>query len=247
LGPQRQPPRRSLVTAGRASFLAAGGSLGSILRARLRRLRGLRGVSGCRAQEGAGQRSRAVLPGSFRFAPEDDQSWLPCLQSHGVVVLQKALQESEVDEAQELIWQWLEGFGSSSEGLAVCRRDAATWTMGDGRWPQDNDATGIVCVRGAGQCLAAWRVRGAETVQRAFAKIWEVEVEQLLTSMDGLILWRPWQQKPSAVSEAWKTRESWLHVDQNVSKRPGLESVQGLVTLTGAHPEHTGGFVCVPG
>ena len=34
---------------------------------------------------------------------------------------------------------------------------------------------------------------------------------------DGLILWRPWQQKPQQVSENWKTRGSWLHVDQNAA------------------------------
>jgi len=139
-----------------------------------------------------------------------------------------------------LLWDWLEGLGTG-----IDRHDATTWTTTDGRWPVDNSSTGVVCTGGAGQSLAAWTVRSAAAVRGAFAAVWGTG--ELITSMDGLILWRPWQQKPAGVAESWRTRGGWLHIDQNVSRRPGREAVQGLVTLTASSPASTGGFVCVPG
>eukprot|EP00435_Cladocopium_sp_Y103_P052994 s441_g16.t2 len=179
---------------------------------------------------------------ALRF-PASDEGWLDGLREHGVVVIEEVLQQAEVQELKDLVWQWLEGYGGRGQ---ISRDDPTTWTMADERWPKDNRSTGIVCVRGAGQALAAWKVRGHPAVQSIFAKHWDVEPEELLTSMDGLILWRPWQQKPQQVLEKWKTRGSWLHVDQNVFKRNELLAVQGLMNLCLADPS-TGGFVCIPG
>ncbi|CAE7420915.1 unnamed protein product [Symbiodinium natans] len=170
--------------------------------------------------------------------------WNEALRQQGVAVLAGAVPPVEREAILNDIWDWLEGVGS---GGAVSRSDPTTWTMSDRRWPRDNMSTGIVCVRGAGQAAGAWRVRGHAAVQSAFAHFWGVEPSQLLTSMDGLILWRPWQQKPAGIAEPWKTRGSWLHADQNVYRRPDLEAIQGLLSLTAADPRKTGGFVCVPG
>lgn len=185
-----------------------------------------------------------ALPGEIRFQPADTGGWREALRHRGMAVLEGVLPQVELQATLEDIWSWLEGVGS---GGAVSRSDSSTWTMGDGRWPKDNMSTGIVCVRGAGQSAGAWRVRGHAAVQAAFARFWDVEPCKLLTSMDGLILWRPWQQKPSGVLESWKTRGSWLHADQNVYRRPELQAIQGLLTITAADPQQTGGFVCVPG
>ena len=183
---------------------------------------------------------RARLPDTFRFCAGDSDAWLPWLREHGVVVLEGALSSVEVERAQELMWAWLE-----KENPGVRRGDPATWTMEDGRWPADNSSTGITCVRGAGQSAAAWTVRASAAVQGAFETIWGTA--SLLSSMDGLILWRPWGEKPSEVREEWRTRGGWLHMDQNLVKRPDLEAVQGLVALSEADPAATGGFVCIPG
>ncbi|CAJ1362220.1 unnamed protein product [Effrenium voratum] len=172
-----------------------------------------------------------------------DTGWPSALEQHGVLVLRGVLSTEEIQELKDLLWQWLEGFGG---GGRVSREDPTTWTMADGRWPTDNSSTGIVCVRGAGQALGAWKVRGHPVVQSIFSTIWGVEAAQLLTSMDGLILWRPWRLKPPQIRESWQTRGNWLHVDQNVSKRPELQAVQGIVSLCPAN-EKSGGFVCVPG
>ena len=52
------------------------------------------------------------------------------------------------------------------------------------------------------------------------SNLWGIVTEAYsrhLVPQDGLILWRPWQKKPQQISESWKTRGCWLHVDQNAS------------------------------
>lgn len=185
--------------------------------------------------------TKGLLPESFRFRA-DDPAFFPWLEERGVAVLVGAVPAAEVAEIQELVWEWLEGLG-------VDRSDPASWKVEGGRWPRDNRSegggTGIVATHGSGQSEAAWRVRVTPAVRRAFELIWGTD--DLLTSMDPLILWRPWQHKPASVTEEWRTRSAWLHMDQNIVRTPGRCLVQGLVALTVADNATTGGFVCVPG
>jgi len=66
--------------------------------------------------------------------------------------------------------------------------------------------------------------------------------DNLLTSFDGISLFRPWKLNPE-----WKTNPSasWLHIDQHPIYRPGLQCVQGLVNLL-PMDETTGGNVLIP-
>eukprot|EP00928_Gymnodinium_smaydae_P064238 TRINITY_DN47633_c0_g1_i1.p1 TRINITY_DN47633_c0_g1~~TRINITY_DN47633_c0_g1_i1.p1 ORF type:complete len:432 (-),score=64.15 TRINITY_DN47633_c0_g1_i1:44-1339(-) len=202
----------------------------------------------------------AALSDDYRFSPHDTSGWKRALHEHGVTVLAGVLSKAEVLYVRDLVWSWLECLpkvknssdvacsSGSSEHVMGIRRDAVdTWTTLDGRWPSDNSQTGIVCSRGAGQSPAAWYVRGHDAVQKTFASIWNVPEHQLLTSMDGVVLWRPWQLKPKMIAEQWRTRGGWLHVDQNVARRPHLEAIQGMMALTSADSSITGGFVCAPG
>ena len=43
----------------------------------------------------------------------------------------------------------------------------------------------------------------------------------------------------------WRTRENWLHWDQNPWRTPDFERVQGMITLS-EHTITSGGFCCVP-
>lgn len=183
-----------------------------------------------------------LLPDSFRFAP-GDAGLVACLEHHGVAVVAGALREGEVHAIQALVWDWLCALG-------VDRYDLNAWQVEEGCWPHDNMSrrhragTGIVASNGAGQSAAAWTARIAPGVRSAFAHVWATD--ELMTSMDGLVLWRPWQQRPSSVSEEWRTESGWLHIDQHILKYPGRLLVQGMLALSDAHPERTGGFICVP-
>ena len=123
------------------------------------------------------------------------------------------------------------------------RDDPHTW--GDDRWPTAVHGA-ILPGHGIGQSAAQWFIRGSSRVQAAFEGVWQTS--DLLTSFDGMSLWRPW-----AVNGDWKTNAgaSWLHVDQHPITRPGFHCVQSVVNLLPTSPS-TGGvralnpFGCAP-
>jgi ectoine hydroxylase-related dioxygenase (phytanoyl-CoA dioxygenase family) len=94
---------------------------------------------------------------------------------------------------------------------------------------------------GIGHSEAQWFLRGVPNVKKAFAKIWDTD--ELLTSFDGVSLWRPWNINPE-----WKTEsgQSWFHIDQHPISKPGKQCIQGLVNLLPTSRE-IGGNVIIPG
>lgn len=51
--------------------------------------------------------------------------------------------------------------------------------------------------------------------------------------------------RPAYNKEEFKTKGSWMHLDQNPILHSGFKAVQGLVSLTD-HTNTSGGFLCVP-
>ena len=64
---------------------------------------------------------------------------------------------------------------------------------------------------------------------QAFKDVWNTE-EQLITSMDTLICWRPWTAA-SAEGAGWQPAVGRLHIDHNPVTRPGKQCVQGMIPL----------------
>jgi len=167
-----------------------------------------------------------------RFAPGSKAS-IDYLDEHGFVVIKNALSEAQSQQAMTLLWDYLEELGTG-----IDRRDMATWT--DDKWPTAVHG-GILPSFGIGHSAAQWFIRDIATVKASFAAVWDTD--DLLTSFDGVALWRPWAHNPQ-----WRTNNgpSWLHIDQHPIGRPGKHCVQGLVNLLPTS-EHTGGNVVVPG
>ena len=113
------------------------------------------------------------------------------LKSKGYVVIAGALNPEEVTTAMNLMWEFLEQTDLPEEVRSGIKRgDPGTW--GDATWP-GNPANGIITAAGAGQSDFQWFVRMRPTVMAAFAAIWEVSVEDLITSFDVFNVFRPWQ------------------------------------------------------
>ena len=165
--------------------------------------------------------------------PAGSQESLDHLESEGYVVIANALSPTEADQALNLTWEYLEGLGTG-----VDRTDVSTW--GDDQWPI-NVHGGIVPSQGIGQSAPQWFIRSAPAVKQAFAAVWDDD--DLLVSFDGMALWRP-----TDVDPAWATDRggAWLHIDQHPISRPGLQCVQGAVTLTATSAD-IGGNIVVPG
>lgn len=155
------------------------------------------------------------------------------LTEHGFVVIKDALTRDQADHALDLTWQYLECLGTG-----IRRDDPATW--GDDRWPVAVHG-GIIPSQGIGHSEAQWFIRSVPAIKQAFAAVWGDD--DLLTSFDGMALWRP-----TSINPEWRTNRggSWLHIDQHPIGRPGFHCVQGLVSLLPTSPE-TGGNVIIPG
>lgn len=156
------------------------------------------------------------------------------LEDHGYVVIKEVLKPDEVEHALKLTWDYLEGLGTG-----IKRHDSGTW--GNDRWPTTVHGD-ILPGHGIGHSAAQWYIRDRVAVKKAFAGIWGNPPGGLLTSFDGMALWRPW-----AINPEWKTQQagSWLHIDQHPIGRPGRQCIQGLVTLLPTSPG-TGGNVVIP-
>ena len=131
-----------------------------------------------------------------RFESGSDES-IEYLEEQGYVDIKNALSSSEAAKTLELLWDYLEGLDTG-----IDRNDVSTW--GDERWPTCAHG-GIMPSYGIGHSEAQWYLRGIPNVKKAFAKIWNTD--ELLTSFDGVSLWRPWNINPD-----WKTEsgQSWF-------------------------------------
>lgn len=168
------------------------------------------------------------------FPLEEADAWLAHLRANGVVRIRGVLGTDDVEQVKSLWWDWLESLGGGA-----ARSDPKTWT--DANFPGLLDK-GFFCTRAGGQSAAAWAIRGNRRVHEAFAKIWGEE--DLITSLDTFIGWRPWWKMPG-VPAGPKPRTEGIHCDQNPHNKRGLRCIQGMVPLRPVTPE-VGGLCVAP-
>lgn len=185
-----------------------------------------------RAATGPAAQSAASVsvPDTPRFEA-GDPALLEYLDEHGYVVVAGVLTDPEVHTAQSLLWKFLSDQGGWMRGRPATWTDESFSRMGQ-RY------RGIINGRGIGQSELSWFVRTRSEVKRVFAQLWQTE--DLLTSFDGINVFRPWHFGFE------KTVGGWFHVDQGRTMPGSMQCVQGFVSLTDQGPS-TGGLVVIPG
>jgi len=172
-----------------------------------------------------------------------DPDMLAHLRREGYVVVKDVVGgewkgEDKLEELTALLWNFLVTATGSWQ-----RGNPTTWHQA--AMPQDvwQPKTGIVEGKGVGQSDFLWAVRMLPRVQEAFARVWGVRTEELITSFDGCNVFLPWTTEQTQN----KTNPMYFHVDQGITLATGQqEAVQGLVSLYDAD-QHTGGLCVVPG
>jgi hypothetical protein len=155
----------------------------------------------------------SALPPSepwYVFDLSDEANWLKQLRSHGFVVIRGVASADQVCAAKDLLWD------------AICDRFGHTVRDDPNTWNFPLNEAGIV--PWLAQSAGAWAVRGWPGVKQAFARIWETE--DLIVSMDCVLLWRPWW-----IDSKWRPSTEGLHLDQNPFNKVTLECIQGMVPL----------------
>ena len=169
----------------------------------------------------------------FNLATEKAEM-LDYLSKYGYAVIKNVASSQEIEQGIDHLWDFMDNLPDNK-----CKRtDSSTW--GDSDW-YPAPRNGILNAMGTGQSRFAWQARLFPQVKETFAAVWETE--DLITSFDGVNVFRPWVNEQS-----WKTRGSWWHVDQNgyFEDRRQRISVQGFVAYTSAS-EMTGGFCVLAG
>lgn len=156
--------------------------------------------------------------------------------------------DADVAAVKDLLWKDLE---SAHSDIGLDRHDPTTWQ----RWKLPSHGIDGSLAQSAG----AWHLRGLPRVQAAFKELWGVE--DIITSMDATILWKPWMRgarvppwRPRSMREGQTATPAMflpplisegLHLDQNPFSKPDLECVQGMVPLLPV-TEVSGGLQVVP-
>jgi len=156
----------------------------------------------------------------------DDEQWPTYLENEGYVVIKHVANEGEIERAIDLYWEYFKN------AFGVDRNDMSTWE----KWYVDK--RGIETKGPTIQSEGAWFVRGLPKVKSAFSTIWKTN--DLIVSMDSLLLWKPWWINPN-----WEPRTEGLHMDQNPFTKPDRICVQGMVPLYDV-TEEIGGLEVVP-
>eukprot|EP00929_Paragymnodinium_shiwhaense_P069322 TRINITY_DN34973_c0_g1_i1.p1 TRINITY_DN34973_c0_g1~~TRINITY_DN34973_c0_g1_i1.p1 ORF type:complete len:385 (-),score=23.05 TRINITY_DN34973_c0_g1_i1:525-1679(-) len=177
----------------------------------------------------------------FYHSADDVSGFVDTLRRRGVSVLRCVLPVAAVDSAHDGVWQHL------SSAWGAVRGDTRTWTHSLAAGGQRFPSAGVAYTKGAGQSVGSWQVRGARGVQQAFRAVWQTD--ELITSMEPLIVWRPWRSMPHALlgKEDWRPNGLGLHRDRHRSIYPNkcCPTVQGLMVLTDSTRD-IGGFICCP-
>eukprot|EP00439_Symbiodinium_sp_Y106_P018870 s2058_g2.t1 len=202
--------------------------------------------------------------------------WREALRHRGVAVLEGVLPQVELKATLEDIWSWLEGVGSGgakllqtelsfrSEIWQIClvgpwnahvfadrtdREPATAWINPSKHFCRLGFQIRFIHLDNGRQSMAEGQhVHWYRLCARCWAVSRSMEGPRACCCAGGLcvLLGRGALQAadvhgcPAACAKA-------LHADQNVYRRPELQAIQGLLTITAADPQQTGGFVCVPG
>ena len=161
---------------------------------------------------------------------EEEATWKSELEREGFTVIRTVAGEEELEKARALTWEWLESLATG-----IKRAEPATWT--DEAWP--GHGMGVTMAsQGAAHLGATWYLRGLPRLKEVFTRFWGTE--ELIVSLDGMIIWRPWSEQ-----EDRRPGSSKLHMDQNPAQKPGFHCVQGMLPLYPVTPS-VGGTMVVP-
>ena len=171
----------------------------------------------------------------YRFGSFNDNA-KKYLNENGYIAIGNVLNNNEIIKAKSLLWDFIETCS------IVERNNIKTWD--DGYWTQlcNDTKSGLINNLGISQSKFQWYIRTNKKLLNLFIKIWNVKsYKDLLCSMDGICLFRPFDKKHIE----WKTINKWYHIDQNPINKPNFQCYQSYITLLDQN-QNTGGTAIIP-
>ena len=140
------------------------------------------------------------------------------LNEYGVAVISNILTENECINYRNQIWNELKYV--SKDRFDINNLD--TWNE---FYNFDPYQSMLLHYNSLGHMQPIWEIRQHPKVYQVFEKIWDVSVNELIVSFDGLSIHLP----PEKTNRGYHI-EDWFHTDQS-SKKNGRHCIQGLINL----------------
>ncbi|KAJ3296626.1 hypothetical protein HK104_001396 [Borealophlyctis nickersoniae] len=193
--------------------------------------------------------------------PTDHEAILASLAENGFTVV-NVMGPNTAELRYNEFWDWLEALGSG-----ISRDHPRTWDA-QKNWP--HHVHGIIKSYGIGQADFIWKCRTEPAIRQVFAKIWNVDEEDLIVSFDGGCMYPSSAISPSPLSAAQTNKTAgvvnqnestttinsaylkpdntltlWPHRDQSITNTT-LDCVQGCLNLTSNLSDTDGGLIVYP-
>jgi hypothetical protein len=164
------------------------------------------------------------------------------LSRDGVAVIPSVLNEDEIKNMQDGMWSMLNHVTKNFK-TPIKETDSKTWRSFYLLYPLHSM---LLQHFGLGHAQFVWNVRQNPKIVDIFAKLWDCNRNELLTSFDGLSIHFP----PEKTKKGAYKHNDWLHTDQSYIRNEfeciqsfvsGYEIREGDATLTileGSHNYH---------
>tara|TARA_B100001248_G_C27322876_1_gene427605 strand:+ start:106 stop:1077 length:972 start_codon:yes stop_codon:yes gene_type:complete len=143
------------------------------------------------------------------------------LKKYGVAIIPNVLNEKEIKNFQNGIWDYLEHLTKNFEE-PINRNNESSWRSLRDLFPLHSM---LIQHWNIGHAQFNWDIRQNSKVINVFAKLWNVKPDELVTSFDGASVHLP----PEVTNLGWYKGNDWFHCDQSFM-RNDFECVQTWVT-----------------
>jgi hypothetical protein len=152
---------------------------------------------------------------------------LNTLNKYGVAIIPSLLNEIEINNMNNGMWDYLEYITSNFDS-PINRNNKATWKSFYSLYPMHSM---LIQHWSIGHAQHVWDLRQNPKVVDIFAKIWDCNREDLLTSFDASSFHFP----PEDTNRGYY-RNPWLHCDQSFT-RNNFECAQSWITGYDVHED----------
>lgn len=150
----------------------------------------------------------------------DKDSLRETLDTYGVAIIPSVLTSTECNKMSSGMWDFFEHI-TQEWTTPIDRSDTSTWR---GIYDLSPLHSQLFQHWNVGHCQASWDIRQKKKIVDIFARLWNCEKKDLLTSFDGFSMCLP----PEATNKGWQNK-TWFHTDQSYV-RNDMECIQSWVT-----------------
>ena len=143
------------------------------------------------------------------------------LDKYGVAIIPTVINKNECSEMKNSVWNFFEHITKNWKN-PIQRSNIDSWKEIYKLFPMHSM---LIQYFGIGHCQASWNLRQNEKIANIFAKIWNVEKEDLLVSFDGMSFGLP----PEQTNRGWFRGNTWYHSDQSYTNSD-FQCVQSWIT-----------------